>query len=63
MADALAPEGTLALIQYFGLREQRSADDQEALLPALPQTAPEIAGDLAHLPRPRWHDCGRAGAP
>jgi hypothetical protein len=24
------PGGTLALIQYFGLKEQRSVDDQEA---------------------------------
>jgi SAM-dependent methyltransferase len=43
IADALAPDGTLALIQYFGLREQRSADDQEALLSALHRHAPEIA--------------------
>src|ERR1700728_2919716 len=42
IADALAPGGTLALIQYFGLREQRSADDQEALLSALRRHAPEI---------------------
>src|SRR5580658_6316534 len=32
IADALAPHGTLALIQYFGLQEQRSVDDQQALL-------------------------------
>lgn len=43
IADALAPEGTLALIQYFGLQEQRSVDDQEALLSALRRHAPEIA--------------------
>ncbi|HEY5342982.1 MAG TPA: class I SAM-dependent methyltransferase [Solirubrobacteraceae bacterium] len=43
IADALAPDGTLALIQYFGLREQRSVDDQEALLSALRRHAPEIA--------------------
>ncbi len=43
IADALAPGGTLALIQYFGLKEQRSADDQEALLSALRRHAPEIA--------------------
>jgi SAM-dependent methyltransferase len=43
IADALAPGGTLALIQYFGLREQRSADDQQALLSALHEHAPEIA--------------------
>lgn len=43
IADALAPNGTLALIQYFGLQEQRSADDQEALLSALRRHAGEIA--------------------
>ena len=43
IADVLAPDGTLALIQYFGLHEQRSADDQEALLSALRMHAPEIA--------------------
>jgi SAM-dependent methyltransferase len=35
IAEALAPGGTLALIQYFGLQEQRSVDDQEAVLSAL----------------------------
>jgi hypothetical protein len=34
IADVLAPDGTLALIQYFGLQQQRSADDQEQLLSA-----------------------------
>ena len=43
LADALAPGGTLALIQYFGLKEQRSVDDQEALLSAIRRHAPEIA--------------------
>jgi SAM-dependent methyltransferase len=43
IADALAPSGTLALIQYFGLQEQRSVDDQEALLSALRRHAWEIA--------------------
>jgi SAM-dependent methyltransferase len=43
VAEALAPNGRLALIQYFGLRERRSADDQEALLSALRRHAPEIA--------------------
>jgi SAM-dependent methyltransferase len=43
IADALAPHGTLALIQYVGLREQRSVDDQEALLSALRTHASEIA--------------------
>jgi SAM-dependent methyltransferase len=43
IADALAPGGALALIQYFGLQERRSVDDQEALLSALRTHAPEIA--------------------
>jgi SAM-dependent methyltransferase len=43
IADALAPGGTLALIQYFGLQEQRSVDDQQALLSALRRHAPEAA--------------------
>lgn len=43
IAGALAPGGTLALVQYFGLREQRSVDDQEALLAALRRHAPKIA--------------------
>jgi SAM-dependent methyltransferase len=42
-ADALVPEGTLALIQYFGLHAPRSADDQRALLSAMTAIAPEIA--------------------
>jgi protein-L-isoaspartate O-methyltransferase len=43
IADALAPGGTLALIQYFGLQEQQSVDDQEALLSAVRRHAPEAA--------------------
>jgi len=43
IADALAPNGTLALIQYFGLQERRSVDDQEALLSALRRHAGELA--------------------
>jgi SAM-dependent methyltransferase len=43
IADALAPNGTLALIQYFGLKERRGVDDQEALLAALRRHAWEIA--------------------
>ncbi len=46
IADALAPNGMLALIQYFGLQEQRSVDDQEALLSALRKHAEEIAATL-----------------
>jgi SAM-dependent methyltransferase len=43
IADTLAPGGTLALIQYFGLQEQQSVDDQEALLSALRRHAPQVA--------------------
>jgi SAM-dependent methyltransferase len=46
IADALAPGGTLALIQYFGLKERRSVDDQEALLAAVRRHAPEVAATL-----------------
>jgi SAM-dependent methyltransferase len=47
-ADALVPDGTLALIQYFGLHEPRSADDQQALLSAMTAIAPEIAASWPH---------------
>ena len=43
IADVLAADGTLALIQYFGLQQQRTADDQEQLLWAIRRHAPEIA--------------------
>jgi SAM-dependent methyltransferase len=43
IADALVPGGTLALIQYFGLEEQRTKHDQEAALAAIRRVAPEVA--------------------
>jgi SAM-dependent methyltransferase len=43
IADLLAPGGTLALMQYVGLDEPRSADDQAQLLSVLRTHAPEIA--------------------
>ncbi|HEY3947249.1 MAG TPA: class I SAM-dependent methyltransferase [Solirubrobacteraceae bacterium] len=43
VADILAPDGTLALVQYFGLNDPRSADDQQALLSAMTAIAPELA--------------------
>lgn len=58
IAEALAPNGTLALIQYFGLREQRDVDDQEALLSALRRHASELA---ATWPTYRDLDCTIAG--
>lgn len=42
-AEALVPGGTLTLIQYFGLNEPRSVDDQQALLSAIAKVAPEFA--------------------
>jgi SAM-dependent methyltransferase len=41
-AEALMPGGTLVLVQYFGLNEPRSADDQQALLSAIAKIAPEL---------------------
>ncbi len=58
IADTLVPNGTLALIQYFGLREQRSANDQEALRSALRTHAWEIA---ATWPTYRDLNCTIAG--
>lgn len=54
IADALSPSGTLALLQYFGLQEPRSVDDQEALLSALHKHAGEVA---ATWPTYRDLDC------
>ena len=41
-AEALVPGGLLALIQYFGLREERTAADQDALLSGMRRVAPEL---------------------
>ena len=43
IAEALAPGGTLALIQYFGLQEPHTSDDQRELLSAMRKHAPEVA--------------------
>lgn len=45
LADALADGGTLALVSYFGLRDERSDDDQRALRAALARIAPELAAE------------------
>jgi ubiquinone/menaquinone biosynthesis C-methylase UbiE len=45
IADVLVPSGTLALISYFGLEEQRSKQDQEEMLAAIRRVAPDIAAD------------------
>jgi ubiquinone/menaquinone biosynthesis C-methylase UbiE len=43
IADVLIPGGTLALISYFGLEEERTKHDQEASLAAIRKVAPDIA--------------------
>jgi ubiquinone/menaquinone biosynthesis C-methylase UbiE len=57
-ADVLVPDGTLALIQYFGLEEPRSKPDQEAALAAMSKVAPDIA---ANWPAYRDLDATLAG--
>jgi SAM-dependent methyltransferase len=42
-ADVLVPGGTLALVQYFGLEEPRTKEDQEAALAAIRRVAPDVA--------------------
>jgi ubiquinone/menaquinone biosynthesis C-methylase UbiE len=42
-ADVLVRGGTLALVQYFGLEEQRTKGDQDAALAAMRKVAPDIA--------------------
>jgi SAM-dependent methyltransferase len=42
IAEVLAPGGTVALLQHSGLEEQRSLDDQQALLSVLARVAPEL---------------------
>jgi SAM-dependent methyltransferase len=44
-ARVLVPGGTIALVQYCGLQEERSIRDQQALLSALGRIAPELAAD------------------
>jgi SAM-dependent methyltransferase len=57
-ADVLVPGGTLALVQYVGLEEPRSEEDQEAVLAALRKVAPDIA---ANWPAYRDLDATLAG--
>ncbi|HEX5308551.1 MAG TPA: class I SAM-dependent methyltransferase [Solirubrobacteraceae bacterium] len=45
VADALTADGTLALIQYVGVHDPRSAEDQQALFSAMTAIAPEAAAD------------------
>ena len=57
-ADVLVPGGTLALVQYCGLEEPRSKQDQDAVLAAMQKVAPEIA---ANWPTYRDLDATLAG--
>jgi SAM-dependent methyltransferase len=57
-ADVLVPGGTLALIQYCGLEDQRSKRDQEAALAAISRVAPDVA---ARWPAYRDLDATLAG--
>ena len=57
-ADVLVPGGTLALVQYVGLEEPRSEEDQEAVLAAMRKVAPDIA---ANWPAYRDLDATLAG--
>ncbi len=45
VARSLAPGGLLALIQYFGVREERTAVDADAFISALATAAPAVAAD------------------
>jgi len=51
IADTLVDGGTLALISYFGLEDQRTAEDQQALRASLARIAPELAAEW-----PRYRD-------
>src|SRR6266496_5556011 len=57
-ADVLVPGGTLALVQYFGIEEARSKQDQDAALAAMRKVAPDIA---ANWPAYRDLDATLAG--
>jgi SAM-dependent methyltransferase len=58
VAGFLAPGGVLALIQYFGVREERTAADADAFISALAAAAPAVAADW---PVPRDLDAILAG--
>ena len=45
VADVLVPGGTLALVQYFGLEEPRSKQDQDAVLAAIRKVAPDVGAN------------------
>lgn len=50
-AELLVPSGALALIQHFGLREERTSDDLDLLLAALRKVSPKLAASW-----PRYHE-------
>jgi SAM-dependent methyltransferase len=52
-AEALGPGGLLALIQYFGLEGEHTADDQTAMLAAIERVAPDLAAQW-----PAYRDLG-----
>ncbi len=47
-ADLLAPGGVLALMQHFGLSEQRTSNDLDLQLAALKKIAPKVAAKWPH---------------
>jgi SAM-dependent methyltransferase len=49
MAQSLKPGGLLALIQYCGIRDERTAVDDDALMAALTEAAPELAAEWPPL--------------
>jgi ubiquinone/menaquinone biosynthesis C-methylase UbiE len=57
-ADVLAPGGTLALVQYCGLEEERTKQDQDAVFAALRKIVPDVA---ANWPAYRDLDATLAG--
>jgi SAM-dependent methyltransferase len=59
IADVLVPGGTLALLSYFEVEEQRTKEDQDTMLAALSRVAPEVA---ATFPTYRDLDATLAGA-
>jgi hypothetical protein len=45
IADALVDGGTIALVSYFGVKDPRTASDQQALHTSLARIAPELAAE------------------
>lgn len=49
VARCLSPGGLLALMQYFGVKDERTAVDDEGLMGVLAAVAPELAADWPTL--------------